>query len=173
MKATRCTFSNNVGAAGGAGWYSSYVGSGSEICSRRGNAALRALWFSMMVRNFGTSHDGLLPWGQVGARMVSVDEEAGWCQSTASGKKLRRGMYRSASVSFRPTYSVTPGSLTLWSVHLLRRIKRNRAPLTATNAAIMANTLASNRRFPMNPTLGRWIHSVHWTRSLCLSLSVC
>lgn len=25
----------------------------SEICSRRGNAALRALWSSMMVRNLG------------------------------------------------------------------------------------------------------------------------
>ena len=66
-----------------------------------------------------------------------------------------------ADRQFRPTYSVTPGSLTLWSVHFLRRIKRNRAPLTASNAAIMANTLASNWRFPMNPTLGRWIHSVH------------
>jgi hypothetical protein len=93
--------------------------------------------------------------------MVSVDKEAGWCQSTASGKSFGVVCTDRRSVSFRPTYSVTPGSLTLWSVHLLRRIKRNRAPLTATNAAIMPNTLASNRRFPMNPTLGRRIHYVH------------
>jgi hypothetical protein len=29
------------------------VSSGSEICSRRGSAALRALWSSMMLRNLG------------------------------------------------------------------------------------------------------------------------
>jgi hypothetical protein len=31
-------------------------------------------------------------------------------------------------VGMRLTYSVTPGSLTLWSVHLLRRIHRSTAP---------------------------------------------
>jgi hypothetical protein len=64
------------------------------------------------------------------------------------------------SVSLGPTYSVTPGSLTLWSLHFLR-IKRNIAPLTASDPAIKPNALAPDRRFPMHPTLCRLIHFVY------------
>ena len=51
-------------------------------------------------------------------------------------------------VGIRLTYSVTPGSLTLWSVQLLRRIHRSTAPVSTSNAATNPNALASNRRFP-------------------------
>jgi hypothetical protein len=47
-------------------------------------------------------------------------------------------------------YSVIPGSLTLWSVHLLRRIHSSTAPLSTSNAAMKPNALASNRRFPID-----------------------
>jgi hypothetical protein len=75
--------------------------------------------------------------------------------------ELRHGMYRSAIGQSSTNYSVTPGSLTLWSVHLFRRIKKNAAPLTASNPAIKPNALAPDRRFPMHPTLGRRFHFVY------------
>ena len=49
----------------------------------------------------------------------------------------------------------------------LRRIQRSTAPTDRSNAATKPNALASDRRFPMDPTLGRWIHFVYSTRGLC------
>jgi inosine-uridine nucleoside N-ribohydrolase len=61
-------------------------------------------------------------------------------------------------------HSVIPGSLTLWSVHLLRRIHSSTAPLSTSNAAMKPNALASNRRSPID-RLGCRIQFVYWKRS--------
>ena len=53
---------------------------------------------------------------------------------------------RAPKVGIRPTYSVTPGSLTSWSVHRFRRIHKSTAPMSTSDAAIKPNALASNRR---------------------------
>jgi hypothetical protein len=48
------------------------------------------------------------------------------------------------------TYNVTPGSLTSWSVQVLRRTHRSTAPVSTSNAAIRPNPLAFIRRFPID-----------------------
>jgi hypothetical protein len=48
------------------------------------------------------------------------------------------------------TYSVTPGSLTLWSAQVLRRIHRSTPPVSTSNAATKPNPLAFDRRFPID-----------------------
>jgi hypothetical protein len=58
--------------------------------------------------------------------------------------RLRQDRAQSA-IGIRPAYSVTPGSLTLWSVQVLRRIHRSTAPASASNAAIKPNALAANQ----------------------------
>jgi hypothetical protein len=121
-----------------------------RTCQSRSSVRSRS-YASAWIRSRFTSHS----WRTPRAYRPEWDEQT----ETIMGEpiELRHGMYRSASVSLLPTYSVTPGSLTLCSVHLLL-IKRNTAPLTASNAAIKPNALAPDRRFPMHPTLGRRIH---------------
>jgi hypothetical protein len=52
--------------------------------------------------------------------------------------------------------SVTPGSLTSWSVQVLRRSHRSTPPASTSNAAIKPNALAPNRRFPIDRHWDRW-----------------
>jgi hypothetical protein len=65
------------------------------------------------------------------------------------GRSLPVSVSAGGSVFDRP-YSVTPGSLTLWSVQVLRRIYRSTAAVRTSNAAIEPNVLAFNRRFPID-----------------------
>ena len=81
-------------------------------------------------------------------RLVHIDTAA-W--RPQEGRLLEPAAECSASgFGIRLAYSVTPGSLTLWSVQLLRRIHRSTAPVSTSNAAIKPNALASIRRFPIS-----------------------